>query len=65
MMKFKARNKSRKPCAYSPCGCLANKVYSDDKWRVLACSEAHANLARNELDKIPDEEARKVWPDLP
>jgi len=64
-MQFKARAKSRKPCAFARCACMADKIYIDNKWKIMACSEAHANLARIELDKVPDEEARRIWPDLP
>lgn len=52
-MEFKAKAKKAARCAYAPCATPAQKIYEDEKWRVLACSEAHANLARNEIDKVP------------
>lgn len=53
MMQFKARAKTAKPCAYARCKNKADKIYQDDKWRVIVCSQAHADIARAEIDKVP------------
>ena len=52
-MKFKAKAKKPGPCAYAKCKNAASKIYADESWRVLACSQAHADIARGEIDKIP------------
>ena len=54
-MKFKARAKSAKPCAFARCKTEANKIYQDADWRIIACSQAHADIARGEIDKVPPE----------
>lgn len=61
-MKYRAKAKTYKPCAFASCAVLCNRIYQDDKWRIMACSTAHAKAARAELDKVPDEEVAKIWP---
>lgn len=60
-MKFKAKAKNSGRCAFEPCGCQASKIYVDENWRILACSQAHADLARAEIDKIPPEYHKQVF----
>lgn len=55
MMEFRARAKSMMPCAFARCKNKADKIYQDANWRVVACSQAHADIARSEIDKVPPE----------
>lgn len=52
-MKFKAKVKSPGRCAYAVCQNKAGKIYQDGEWRLLACSQAHADIARLEIAKVP------------
>ncbi len=54
-MKFKAKAKATGRCAFAGCLNKAGKIYTDNSWRILACSQAHANIARAEIDKVPPE----------
>jgi len=55
-MIFKAKATILGQCAYAKCHNKADKIYSDNKWKILSCSLAHANIARSEIDKIPLEQ---------
>lgn len=48
-MIFRARAKNAGPCAYGPCRNQAKKIYHGEGYRYLACSQAHAELAEQEL----------------
>jgi hypothetical protein len=55
-MQFKAKVNKPGRCAYAVCQNQAGKIYQDDQWRILACSQAHADIARAEIDKVPRED---------
>ena len=61
MMEFKAKAKTTKPCAYARCKNSADKIYADENWKVITCSQAHADIARGEIDKIPPEYQAEVF----
>ncbi len=52
-MNFKSKAKSGRRCAFAQCATTALKIYEDDSWRIIACSQAHADIARKEIDKVP------------
>ena len=54
-MNFKAKAKAAGRCAFAPCANVADKIYADERFRILACSQAHADIARAEVDKVPVE----------
>lgn len=60
-MKFRSKATKDGRCAYAACQNSANKIYEDGSWRILACSLAHAEIARSEIDKIPPEEQRRYF----
>lgn len=60
-MQFQARAKNPGRCAFAECANTANKIYVDAKFRLLACSQAHADIARNEINKIPVEYHKKYF----
>ena len=60
-MKFKAKAKKVGICAYARCKNAAGKIYTDESWKILACSQAHADIARGEIDKIPVELHKEVF----
>ena len=60
-MIFKAKAKKPGPCAYAKCKNAAGKIYADESWKILACSQAHADIARGEINKIPTELHKEVF----
>ena len=60
-MIFKAKAKKAGICAYARCKNAAGKIYADESWKILACSQAHADIARGEIDKIPAEYHKEVF----
>ena len=60
-MKFKAKAKKPGPCAYARCKNAACKIYTDKFWRILACSLAHADIARSEIEKIPSGHHKEIF----
>lgn len=62
-MKFKSKAKTARRCAYAACENSADKIYEDDSWRILACSQAHADIARGEIDKVPPEHHDTIFRD--
>ena len=60
-MQFKSKAKNPRDCAFGPCLNSGNKIYIGNKYKYLACSLAHAELAEQELYKIPEKERKKIW----
>lgn len=60
-MNFKAKATKHRRCAYAACQNQADKIYADEHWRVIACSQAHADIARGEIDKVPPEHHDTVF----
>lgn len=54
-MNFKAKATKSRRCAFAQCLNSADKIYEDEHWRIIACSQAHADIAREEIDKVPPE----------
>lgn len=54
-MIFKAKALNHARCAFARCMNAADKIYEDEHWRILACSQAHADIVREEINKVPPE----------
>lgn len=57
-MKMIAKAKTPGRCVYAPCQCAAGKIYEDEHWRVMACSEAHAAKALEVVNRFPPEDVK-------
>jgi hypothetical protein len=59
-MRFVAKAKHGGACVYKKCLNRADKIYEDDDWRVLACSEAHARLVLELVEKYKCQGAKAL-----
>ncbi len=58
-MKLKAKAKEPGRCAYAVCMNQATKIFIDSEYKILACSQAHAEIAREEINKVPPERRKE------
>ncbi len=63
-MELKAKASNPGLCAFAPCKQEAWLIYRDTNrgYDFRVCSRGHAEAAGHELDKIPAEYRRQIWP---
>ncbi len=60
-MKLRANAKTPGECCWSVCDKPAVRIYADDDYKYLACSQAHAEIVAVRITSLSEETRVALW----